>query len=459
MAVGSFTAMTFLTKNSFLDEIRKQYVVAARAKGLTENQVLVRTRLPQRHAARHLRLPVRVHQRLLLRRPADRNDFLARRPRPSLVRKHREARLSGRVRVSLHLLARSACSSASCRTSSTPSSIRASTSRRARSERWIRRTDNAPEATIPIATAAAKSWFAAATTALRLPPVARQSPPSRTLQVAQARLSLVPDLLGAVPDYALCRVHRQRPAADRQLQGRNSVSRFSSTIRKRSSAASSPSPTTARPTSPTRSTPTAGCCGRRSAIPIDTINKDYPGRIGENGICLGYPAPPPWASSLKLCDAPADQVARFKELGNTNWLGLDRPRPRRRCARHLRLSHFGAVRSDPDDRLVGARRPRGRGAGLLRRHDRSHFPAPARNLELDTGTVRAVDPVVAVRAGFLDAARHSADLQLDVARRSRARRISARPQSRIRPGGACPRASPTGRSCSSICCRMRWSRR
>ena len=40
MAVGSFTAMTFLTKNSFLDEIRKQYVVAARAKGLNENQVL-----------------------------------------------------------------------------------------------------------------------------------------------------------------------------------------------------------------------------------------------------------------------------------------------------------------------------------------------------------------------------------------------------------------------------------
>lgn len=55
----------------------------------------------------------------------------------------------------------------------------------------------------------------------------------------------------------------------------------------------------------------------------DTINKDYPGRIGENGICLGYPAPPPWASSLKLCDAPADQIARFEELGNTNWLGLD----------------------------------------------------------------------------------------------------------------------------------------
>jgi microcin C transport system permease protein len=54
-----------------------------------------------------------------------------------------------------------------------------------------------------------------------------------------------------------------------------------------------------------------------------TINKDYPGRIGDNGVCLGYPAPPPWASSAKLCDAAPDQLARFNQLGNTNWLGLD----------------------------------------------------------------------------------------------------------------------------------------
>jgi microcin C transport system permease protein len=54
-----------------------------------------------------------------------------------------------------------------------------------------------------------------------------------------------------------------------------------------------------------------------------TINKDYPGRIGDNGVCLGYPAPPPWATSLKLCDAPPDQLARFNQWGNTNWLGLD----------------------------------------------------------------------------------------------------------------------------------------
>lgn len=55
----------------------------------------------------------------------------------------------------------------------------------------------------------------------------------------------------------------------------------------------------------------------------DTINKDYPGRKSSDGLCLGYPAPPPWASSLPLCDAPPDQLARFNAFGNTNWLGLD----------------------------------------------------------------------------------------------------------------------------------------
>ena len=40
MGIGGFATMTLLTKNSFLDEIRKQYVITARAKGLTERQVL-----------------------------------------------------------------------------------------------------------------------------------------------------------------------------------------------------------------------------------------------------------------------------------------------------------------------------------------------------------------------------------------------------------------------------------
>jgi microcin C transport system permease protein len=40
MALGAFATTTFLTKNSFLDEIKKQYVMTARAKGLGEREVL-----------------------------------------------------------------------------------------------------------------------------------------------------------------------------------------------------------------------------------------------------------------------------------------------------------------------------------------------------------------------------------------------------------------------------------
>lgn len=40
MALGAFATSTLLTKNSFLEEIRKQYVLTARMKGLTESRVL-----------------------------------------------------------------------------------------------------------------------------------------------------------------------------------------------------------------------------------------------------------------------------------------------------------------------------------------------------------------------------------------------------------------------------------
>jgi microcin C transport system permease protein len=40
MGLGAFATTTLLTKNSFLDEIRKQYVLTARAKGATEHRVL-----------------------------------------------------------------------------------------------------------------------------------------------------------------------------------------------------------------------------------------------------------------------------------------------------------------------------------------------------------------------------------------------------------------------------------
>ena len=40
MVIGGFASLTMLTKNSFLEEIHKQYVTTARAKGLSESGVL-----------------------------------------------------------------------------------------------------------------------------------------------------------------------------------------------------------------------------------------------------------------------------------------------------------------------------------------------------------------------------------------------------------------------------------
>jgi len=40
MTIGGFATLTMLTKNSFLDQINQQYVMTARAKGLSEKRVL-----------------------------------------------------------------------------------------------------------------------------------------------------------------------------------------------------------------------------------------------------------------------------------------------------------------------------------------------------------------------------------------------------------------------------------
>ncbi len=40
MVIGGFAGLAMLTKNSFMEEINKQYVVTARSKGLTESRVL-----------------------------------------------------------------------------------------------------------------------------------------------------------------------------------------------------------------------------------------------------------------------------------------------------------------------------------------------------------------------------------------------------------------------------------
>jgi microcin C transport system permease protein len=52
MVLGSFAVTAILTKNSFLEEIRKQYVITARAKGLSQSQVLYK------HVFRNALIPI-----------------------------------------------------------------------------------------------------------------------------------------------------------------------------------------------------------------------------------------------------------------------------------------------------------------------------------------------------------------------------------------------------------------
>jgi len=52
MVAGSFAVTAMLTKNAFLEEIRKQYVLTARAKGLGQSQVLYR------HILRNALIPI-----------------------------------------------------------------------------------------------------------------------------------------------------------------------------------------------------------------------------------------------------------------------------------------------------------------------------------------------------------------------------------------------------------------
>jgi len=51
-AIGSLAVMTMLTKNSFLEEIKKQYVLTARAKGLAESDILYK------HVFRNAIIPI-----------------------------------------------------------------------------------------------------------------------------------------------------------------------------------------------------------------------------------------------------------------------------------------------------------------------------------------------------------------------------------------------------------------
>ena len=224
MVLSAFATTTLLTKNSFLDEIRKQYVMTARAKGLTRAAGALRPRLPQRHADRHRRLSRRLHLGLLHRLAADREHLLARRPRPARLPLGAQPRLSGGVRQPLHLLAARPGRQPDLR----PDLHLDRSAHRFRAEGRLMAQILAEARSRRHAAAGRRAALA----------VAAQPAALAEFQGQPARLLVAVDLPRAVRAVAVCRVHRQRQADRRLLQGRDPVSGAASTTPKRSSAAS-----------------------------------------------------------------------------------------------------------------------------------------------------------------------------------------------------------------------------
>jgi microcin C transport system permease protein len=93
--LGAFAVTTMLTKNAFLEEIRKQYVLTARAKGLSERRVLWKHVFRNALDSNHHRLSGGLHRRVLRRLAADRDPVLAGRSGAAELRVGDAARLPG----------------------------------------------------------------------------------------------------------------------------------------------------------------------------------------------------------------------------------------------------------------------------------------------------------------------------------------------------------------------------
>ena len=188
-----------------------------------------------------------------------------------------------------------------------------------------------------------------------------------------------------------------------------------------------------------------------------------PIRYSYNTHNLDLPTPAPSPPTWMLTEAQCKPVVEKKGLNELPRPRIQlarhrRPGPRRGGAADLRLPHLGAVRALPDHHLLGHRRRRRRRAGLFRRLDRSPVPALHRDLDLGADALPAADHFLGAGARLLRPARHPAVVLLGVAGRPGARRIPARPQFRIHPGGARARRLQRASSCSATCCRTPWSR-
>ena len=199
MVLSAFATTTLLTKNSFLDEIRKQYVITARAKGLSERQVLYG------HVFRNAMLiviagfPGAFISAFFTGSLLIENIFSLDGLGPARLPLRARPRLSGRLRHPLHLLA----------------------------DRPVRQPDLRPDLYLDRSAHRFRAEGRLMAIADAMPvrretavAVAAQPAPLAEFQGEPARLLVAVDLPRAVRPVAGCRVHRQRQADPRLLQGR-----------------------------------------------------------------------------------------------------------------------------------------------------------------------------------------------------------------------------------------------
>ena len=187
--------------------------------------------------------------------------------------------------------------------------------------------------------------------------VAAQHPPLAEFQGQPARLLVVVDLSGLVRGHAVRRVHRQRqaalPALRRQVLFPGPLSLSGNHVRRRFRDR--------RGLSRSVSAEADRREGRHDDLAADPLLLLHPqSRSADAGaVAADLDAERSAmqvggrAQGAQQLRRPRIQLARHRRSG-----------PRRAGAPDLRLSRLGAVRADPDHRLVGHRRRRRRRAGL-----------------------------------------------------------------------------------------------
>ena len=165
----------------------------------------------------------------------------------------------------------------------------------------------------------------------------------------------------------------------------------------------------------------------------------------DNGSASAIRRRRPGRRSATLCDAPADQIARYQATRQPQLARPRRPGPRRRRARHLRLPHLGAVRPDPDvvSSVVGV------AAGAVQGYFGGRVDLIFQRFLEIWSSIPSLFVLIIISSvlvpGFWTLLGILLMFSWTIPRRRRARRIPARPQLRIHHAPHARSGCPTGK--------------